>query len=410
MPVSLGLGLAMSLLGAAVGAPGLLLIGILVLLLAGLTNLWSQRGLHRLVYRRELGSSRAVVGDEVKLDLVIRNEKLLPLPFVRTEDHATDDLVLRERPLARSDRPGLGIIDEGWSLAWFQQVVRHRHIVAARRGVVQFGPVRLRVADLFGRSAVTSELALPGRLIVRPPSVPVQPTGGHRPAPGDRASPRGLVEDPALFAGVRPFQPGDPLRRIHWRATARLGRPVSRRFDPAVSRQAVVAVDVQTVEGPHWVMTYDEDVVESLVIAAGSLVRALLAEGTACGFAAAGWTGSIQRLAYLAPAAGPGQLSLVADMLARLSPFASAPFPLLLASLPARLPRGATLHVLTGREPSPYLPILRRLERGGTRVELVCFGPQSGLAVQRARSVGLGAVLGRVAPDWRAPGVVELTG
>ncbi|HEX5466827.1 MAG TPA: DUF58 domain-containing protein [Candidatus Limnocylindrales bacterium] len=410
MPLSLGAGLVLIVLGAAAGAPGLLLIGVLVLLTVGLTGLWSRRGLRSLAYAHRLGSERAVVGDEVPLDLVLRNEKLLPLPFVRTEDLVSDDLVLREQSLARTDQPGLGAITEAWSVASFQQVVRHRHVLARQRGVFRFGPARVRVADLFGRTATSREDPLPATLVVRPPTVALRPTGAHRPAPGERPARRGLIEDPALFAGVRPFQPGDPLRRIHWRATARLGHPVSRRFDPAQTRTALVVVDVQTVEGPHWRMAYDEDVVESLIVAAGSLVRALLADGVACGLGAAAWTGTIERLAYLAPGSGPDQMARAADLLARLSPFASAPFELLLGSLPASLPRGASLHVLTGRDPSPYLAVLRRLRSGGAEVDLLCFGGQATAAASRARLVGLAAAVGRVLPDWHAPNAVEVAG
>ncbi len=32
--------------------------------------------------------------------------------------------------------------------------------------------------------------------------------------------------------GVRPYQPGDPLRRIHWRTTARRGELIVREFEP----------------------------------------------------------------------------------------------------------------------------------------------------------------------------------
>jgi hypothetical protein len=42
-----------------------------------------------------------------------------------------------------------------------------------------------------------------------------------------------LFEDPTRMAGVRPYQQGDPLNRIHWRATARTGaiaKPHLRKF------------------------------------------------------------------------------------------------------------------------------------------------------------------------------------
>jgi uncharacterized protein (DUF58 family) len=86
------------------------------------------------------------------------------------------------------------------------------------------------------------------------------------------------------------------MRQVHWRASARLGTTVSRRFEPARGRQVVIALDVQTIEGPHWEMTYHDATFEGLCVAAASLARQLLAEGASCGVAAS-FTGTIQQLA-----------------------------------------------------------------------------------------------------------------
>ena len=95
--------------------------------------------------------------------------------------------------------------------------------------------------------------------------------------PGRR---KGLFEDPSLFAGVRPYQPGDPLRRIHWKATARVGRPVSRRYDPAREREVLIAVDMQTMPGASWMLNWDDDLVEGLCVAALSLARSFIEDGS----------------------------------------------------------------------------------------------------------------------------------
>jgi uncharacterized protein (DUF58 family) len=48
---------------------------------------------------------------------------------------------------------------------------------------------------------------------------------------GETVVKRRLVEDPTRLAGVREYRTGDPLRRIHWKATARTGRLHSRVFE-----------------------------------------------------------------------------------------------------------------------------------------------------------------------------------
>lgn len=45
------------------------------------------------------------------------------------------------------------------------------------------------------------------------------------------------------FAALRPYVPGDDPRAIHWPTTARLGRPVVRRFAEEHAQQVLIAVD-----------------------------------------------------------------------------------------------------------------------------------------------------------------------
>jgi uncharacterized protein (DUF58 family) len=52
-----------------------------------------------------------------------------------------------------------------------------------------------------------------------------------------------LFEDPTRNAGVRPYQVGDPLQRVHWRATARTGELQCRVFDPTTLAGATILVD-----------------------------------------------------------------------------------------------------------------------------------------------------------------------
>jgi len=45
------------------------------------------------------------------------------------------------------------------------------------------------------------------------------------------------------FLGLRPYQPGDPVRHIDWKATARRGRPVRREFELSQNQRLVVLLD-----------------------------------------------------------------------------------------------------------------------------------------------------------------------
>jgi len=314
----------------------------------------------------------------------------------------TEGLTIRERPNLDRDTERIGgrILHNAWALAWYERVIRHFHLDDLRRGVYEFGPVRVRIRDILGRDAVTDELEMPASLVVSPRTVPVRHGRADTSLLGDRRARQSLFADPALYGGVRPFQPGDSLRRVHWRATARLGEPVSRRYEPARGREVVLAIDVQTIEGPHWELTYDDAAFEGLCIGAASLARRMLADGASVGVAAASFTGTPQRFAWLAPQASASQLARVGALLARIGPISSSPFGSMLTWLTHRVAPGATILVLSVRDPRGHLPALRRLVRGGYSVELIAGGEHAALHASTARTAGIRAAVSSLTPDW----------
>jgi uncharacterized protein (DUF58 family) len=408
----IALALVMVGVAAVLQAPGLILVAMVTLAYGTLTRLWTRFGIQRIEYERRLSTGRAVAGDDVALDVTIWNRKPLPLPWVAADDLVSEGLSVRERPeLERAEeRPTLEVLHNAWALTWYERVVRHFHLDAVRRGVYWFGPVHLRVRDILGRDAVNEEQEQPGTLIVGPRTVPIQ-RGRAETAPiGDRRARQSLHRDPALYGGVRPFQPGDSRRHVHWRATARLGTTVSRRFEPARGREVVIAIDVQTIEGPDWAMNWDDEAFESMCVVAASLARRLLAGGASVGLAAASFTGSPQRQAWLAPQSAPGQVARVETLLARIGPVTSGPFGALLTWLTHRLAPGTTVVVITARDPRVHLPPLRRMRRSGYSVELITIGQDRAAHAQVARSAGLPSQSAEVRPNAEIAETIVLGG
>ncbi len=404
------LGVGLIVVGAFARTPGLLLVGALLILSSVARTLWSRYGLRSLTYERHLLRDRAVLGEEVELQVSAWNDKLLPLAWLEAEDLVSDGLVVRERPVTQSDRPGFSSLRNTWSLAPFERVTRHLHVTAERRGVYRFGPVRLQVADLFGRDVATRSDEIGDTLIVRPRSVPVQLATPELAPMGERRARYGLHHDPALFAGVRPYQPTDPRRAVHWRATARIGQPVSKRFEPATSRRTVIALDVQTNEEPYWMMIYDEDALESLIVATASLARFVLDDGGAVGLVSNAWSGTLSRTAWVAPAAGQAQLPAILDALARLSVFASTPFEVLLRDLVARLEPGTSVMVVSGHDPRPTLGVELRLVSSGFPVTHVALGQRCTEWAELARRAGITARVARLDDSWRTSHALEVAG
>jgi uncharacterized protein (DUF58 family) len=54
---------------------------------------------------------------------------------------------------------------------------------------------------------------------------------------------RRVTSDQADVRGVRPYRPGDPIREIHWRSSARRGELMVREYDAAPSPELVLVVE-----------------------------------------------------------------------------------------------------------------------------------------------------------------------
>ncbi len=395
----LGLGIVLVLVGSFLGIPAIVLLGLVLALAEAVREVWARRGLAGVTYERRLPHPRGVVGDEIPLDITVWNRKPLPLAWLRVEDEASAGVVVRERELVETGE-GPDVLRNAWTLAPFERVTRHFHVVARRRGVHALGPARIEVGDLFARAAAEATIESTDEWLVRPRSVPVSIPGRDDPWGGELRARAGLIADPTRYAGVRPYQPGDALRAVHWRATARLGTPVSRVFEPGRHREIVVAIDIQTADGPAWRTAFDDDRVEELYVCAASLVRRLLVDGASVGIAATAYSGARQPVASVAPGSSDAQLGRCLDLLARLSSFPSAPYERLLTTLLRTLRPGAGVLVLTARDPAPYLPVVRRVAASGHPVQLVVVGPDASEVAGRVRRAAIDARAAHLDGPW----------
>jgi len=377
-----GAGIAVAVLGVLVGSAPVVFIGGAILVIRLVAEHWPRRVLESLAYDRTVNPTKTVVGDEVELRLTLWNRTRLPIAWALAEDTVSDRL----RMVPASAEPSIA-----GPMRPFERITRRLKMVPTRRGVHEVGPVRFAVAEHFGTHMPRLDSPMESATILaRPLMAPVVGSSPQAAPLAQVRAKRSLFTDPTLFAGVRPFQTGDSLRSVHWRASARAAALQTKRYEPALSRQQVLVLDVQTIEGPYWMLDYDEDLFEDLCIAALSVARTLIAQDASVGFAAAGFTRTIQRYVYLPPRADRSQIERIGDVLARMTTESSAPLTQLLAWLPHRVAKGTALVILSGRSPESSAPVVRRLQQSGFPVHFLLFR-EAEEHTSMARRAGLSA-------------------
>lgn len=175
-------------------------------------------------------ADRVMAGQPVELRLQVRRS-WLPLPWVQVTDLSSI--------WPRAPRYVV-------SLGFGRTAVCAETAVPPRRGVYALGPVAAAWGDPFGLFETRRDFAVRTEsIVVYPRVVPLlavplplrQPFGRRRPR-------REAFEDVTAPSDQRPYRPGDSLRRVNWKTTARLGELYTREYEYTAATDLHIFVDM----------------------------------------------------------------------------------------------------------------------------------------------------------------------
>ncbi|WP_020471953.1 DUF58 domain-containing protein [Zavarzinella formosa] len=179
-------------------------------------------------------------GANVTVRLTILNDGNTPITWVLIEDLFPEHYLRQKPPRVKITGKRMKLC----SIRGGQTATLKYELDCTMRGYYQLGPTLLETGDLFGLHRTHRIVTKPFFLMVLPKVLPLPKYdfSSQRPI-GEVNSAHRLFEDPTRNAGVRPYQTGDPLQRVHWRATARTGELQCRIYDPTSLAGATILVD-----------------------------------------------------------------------------------------------------------------------------------------------------------------------
>jgi uncharacterized protein (DUF58 family) len=361
------LGAAALLLLALAFQLGLLAYAMYVLLaLLIVSRLLARSWVESVTAERECNRLNAEVGDTVAVVVTVRNPGRLPAPWILMEDLlAWPTTIPGPAPLRLKGR------QMKISLLWpGGQATMYYQLQFQMRGYYQIGPLVLESGDLFGLHRRYHVATDPHFVLVYPRVTPLLAfdIASRRPIGEVRLSNR-IYEDPTRISGIRDYQPGDALNRIHWRATARVGSLQSKTYEPSTVAGTTLLLSFHQTDFDRRHEPYRS---ELAVTAAASLANAVYQMGQQIGLVTngrdaaerireEGWRHDFRtRKAALAAASlerkndrlaplvvetrrGAEQLGRVLEMLARVEISDGLTFSQLVLETASRLPRDATV-------------------------------------------------------------------
>jgi uncharacterized protein (DUF58 family) len=355
-----------------------------------LTRAWNGR----LTATRECNRDTAEVGDTVAVGITVKNHGWMVVPWLLIEDMlparaltgAAARLKVKKKRMKLAMLPPLGT-----ATLLYQIEFKYR-------GYYQLGPLVLESGDLFGLQRRFVVGTSPKFVLVYPPVVPLEgyDLASRRPIGEVRLVHR-LFEDPTRIAGVREYQAGDPLNRVHWGATARTGLLHSKIYEPSTIAGMTLLLDFHQ-EGYH--KRGEPFRSELAVTAAASLAHAVYSMGQQIGLVTngrdaadrirrEGWAHDYRsREAALKSAAvseenerlqpmvvetrrGVEQFQRILETLARVELTDGLTMSQLIVEATSRLPRDATIVAILGEASAETAMALGNLRRRGFAVTAV---------------------------------------
>jgi uncharacterized protein (DUF58 family) len=194
---------------------------------------------------RQCDETVVEVGAKVDVAVTLHNRGPFPVPWVLVEDMLPQTALEGRRLSVKGKHLKIALIRAG------QEVTMGYTIVCRQRGYFQIGPVILESGDVFGLHRRFAVKTTPHFLLVCPRMVPLEgyELASRRPI-GEVVLTHRLFEDPTRIAGVRPYEAGDPLSRVHWRATARTGQLHSKIYEPTTLSGATIVLDFHASNYP----------------------------------------------------------------------------------------------------------------------------------------------------------------
>lgn len=239
---------ALLLAGMTFGASLWLLAAYAGALMIG-TGVWFASQWHgAAVAVRHDGASELEVGESTEIVVDITNRSKLPIAWLLVEDLLPKAAFSLRPPALRIDGSRIEVF---YLPAGQTRRLRYR-ITCQRRGYYQIGPTVLETGDLMGLSRRYRIGAPPQYILVYPRSVPMAGYDIASPRPiGEIRIRNAVMQDPTRIRGIRKWQIGDPLRSVHWAATARTGTLHSKVYEPTSIAGATLVLDMHRDTNPQ---------------------------------------------------------------------------------------------------------------------------------------------------------------
>ncbi|SVC32729.1 uncharacterized protein METZ01_LOCUS285583, partial [marine metagenome] len=313
------LGIPLVAAGLAAEVPIITGIGLIITVAIALSRLWSRRLFNRLNLKIPITNSRIYQDEETHILIELENRKFLPLPWLRIVIQLSNELEVTDENIRTIAGDLHQTVVLRGSIGWYEKKSWKIPITSKHRGNFRIDSPVIHTSDLFGLFPRKQQFNVAANLIVYPKIIELTDLGFPADRPlGESKGRNQLFEDPLRIAGLRDYEPGDSLRRIDWKATARKGEIQSKVYEPSAAQHLYVFMNIDTLSH-SWEGFLPEHLERTISVAASISVWATTVK-FAVGLLANGSLLGSDRPLRLPPSRSKVQILRILESLAAIQP------------------------------------------------------------------------------------------
>lgn len=317
--------------------------------------LWTRSMVRRLEVDLTRRTHSVVQGQSLEGRIIIRSSSWLPKLWLEIEDRSSVTFHGSRRIVTLAPR---GIVS--WTYS----------IPTRVRGIYELGPLSVVATDPFGFFRMSRVFGGTSSILVYPNAPELRdfyiPPANQ---PGEGRFRRRTQNVTPMVSDIREYSPGDSYNRIHWPATARIGRPMVKQFELDPASDIWIILDLQS--SSH-VGDSEDGTEEASIQICASIARYFTSANRSVGLISFGDSLRIEEANR-----GENHYTRILEALTRARASGDVPLKNLIAEESRRFGRHTTVVVVTPSTDNEWVFTLGHLSARGVKVASVLLEASS---------------------------------
>lgn len=232
---------------------------------------WCRNALKGIKVSVDFTKKRLFPGDSSTVKIIITSNKYIFVPAIKLTINTSKEIVIEGLNISEKRAT-----DQFWSKMFSvktgKTLIYEYPVIVNNRGAFHIYDLFIEIKDPTGLGKIIATKPVKSEIIVYPTFVETLPPKVNLIGiEGDHQVKRLIHDDASFFVGSRGYTLGDPLNRIDWKATARVGKLHTKHFAFTSQKQLILVGNIRYQD--KWTLGRDPIVIERVIGIMAGLIK-----------------------------------------------------------------------------------------------------------------------------------------